>query len=476
MTYLQFHLAFILPPLLLLVLTHPVRRGAIYAASAARARWGLALIALVALIYTTPWDNLLVARGIWSYAPDQVLGRIGEVPLEEYLFFILQPLLTGLFLYRILKVPARWAEALAPRVLGAAFWLLVALGGVILLRAGGHGLYAGFILAYFAPVLVVQWASGGDLLLAQLDSALPAILLPTLYLWFCDRLAIVVFGIWRINPRWSSGWTVAGLPLEEMLFFLIVNIAIVQGLLLFLHPQSWERLQHLPRPPLWVLGIALSALVEIPFPLWPQGFPILASLSTLILALAALAYAWRRLGPLALLLAGLTFGLGLALEWVGSHTGWIFGPYRYTAPPPTLLGIPLLVPLGWWGMGLASALLAGGRPLWGGLLMAAWDLGLEPLMTQEGFWRWQGPGIWFGAPWQNFIAWFLIGALLTACLGRFFPPREVGFGWAYRIEGLLLPMGLAILGLWLPALLVGLAMNGLAWWKRPSSAPSSSGP
>ena len=41
----------------------------------------------------------LVATQVWWYDPQLVTGLlIGWVPIEEYLFFILQPLLTGLWL------------------------------------------------------------------------------------------------------------------------------------------------------------------------------------------------------------------------------------------------------------------------------------------------------------------------------------------------------------------------------------------
>ena len=57
----------------------------------------LAALVVIAVVYTTPWDNHLVASGVWKYDPALVMGiTLGWVPLEEYLFFILQPLLTGL--------------------------------------------------------------------------------------------------------------------------------------------------------------------------------------------------------------------------------------------------------------------------------------------------------------------------------------------------------------------------------------------
>jgi lycopene cyclase domain-containing protein len=55
-------------------------------------------LATIAVVYTTPWDNYLVATGVWYYDPRLVLNvTLGYVPIEEYAFFILQTFLTGLF-------------------------------------------------------------------------------------------------------------------------------------------------------------------------------------------------------------------------------------------------------------------------------------------------------------------------------------------------------------------------------------------
>lgn len=62
----------------------------------------LVALAAIAVVYTTPWDNYLVATGVWYYDPRLVLNRtIGYVPVEEYAFFILQAFLTGLFGVRL---------------------------------------------------------------------------------------------------------------------------------------------------------------------------------------------------------------------------------------------------------------------------------------------------------------------------------------------------------------------------------------
>ncbi len=61
-------------------------------------------ISAVALLYTAPWDNLIVIDGVWSYGPHQILGPvIGHVPLEEYAFYVLQVFLTGLLTVALLR-------------------------------------------------------------------------------------------------------------------------------------------------------------------------------------------------------------------------------------------------------------------------------------------------------------------------------------------------------------------------------------
>lgn len=470
MTYLQYHLVFIVPLLLALALvTWRETRSGTPAAGAYRPenRWAwtfYGLLPVIALLYTTPWDNYLVYKQVWSYPPERVLGRLGWVPYEEYAFFILQTLISGLWLFfwlrrggspRVSTPFVRWG--------GAALLLLAAFAGAGMLRFEST-LYFGLILAWACPVLAAQWAFGGDLVLGNPRTFLLAVVPPTLYLWATDLFAIGS-GIWSISARFTTGLNLFGLPLEEATFFLITNVLVVTGLLLFLHPVALERVRWLRtnvRP--WIGLLALSALLRIPVPLWPDGFPLLATASTVLLALAALAWAWDKVGARALLLALLAFLVGLFVEVLGSRTGFPFGTYSYDPPGPTLLGVPLLVPLGWWWMTAAALALSGGRPLLVGALLVALDLGLEPLMTRSGFWTWASGGLYYGVPWVNFLGWFVVGSLLGWALGKLAPElTRGGLGWAYRLEALMLPAGLLLLGLWPAALVTFLAMGGLAW-------------
>jgi len=233
-TYLQFHLVFILPPIL--VLGWGLRKT--FPALGRRAPVALPLIMLVAFVYTTPWDNYLVFREVWGYPPERVVATVGYVPVEEYLFFLLQPWLVGMFFYRLLVRLPEGAEPvtspLALRITGAAPWFLLGAVGFSLLR-WESGTYLGLILAWAAPVVGLQWLYMGPAIWRLRRAVLPAIALPTLYLWVADRIAIGQ-GIWFISERYTLGWNPAGLPMEEATFFLVTNILVVFGTVLFLGP------------------------------------------------------------------------------------------------------------------------------------------------------------------------------------------------------------------------------------------------
>lgn len=91
MTYAGFLLLFVVPPAALVLWRH---------GGTLRARGWVPLAILLAIVYaaTTPWDNAAVAMGLWDFDPTRIAGpRLGWLPLEEYAFFGLQTLLTGVW-------------------------------------------------------------------------------------------------------------------------------------------------------------------------------------------------------------------------------------------------------------------------------------------------------------------------------------------------------------------------------------------
>ncbi|MCP2015338.1 putative membrane protein [Deinococcus sp. HSC-46F16] len=199
----------------------------------------------------------------------------------------------------------------------------------------------------------------------------------------------------------------------------------------------WAALSAQMRPWMWWL-VAYVAL-KIPVPLWPEGFPVLGLLSTAALCVAGWLYAAERVGARrAWAMAALSFGVGWGVELLGSRTGFPFGIYSYgTAPPPTLLTVPLIVPLGWFALTLAATRLAGGRAWLAGVLMVAWDVGLEPLMTAQRYWLWSDPApLWAGAPLQNFVGWWVVGTGLAWAFTRIAPSLfgRTGRGWGWPMQ------------------------------------------
>ena len=111
MTYLQFHLAFNLPALVLLLWLTRRRARAVHW------KWIAALCGVV-LLTTTPWDNWAVHRGIWDFDPQRVTplvvpfgGVRWSLPLEEYAFFVVETVLVALLTLFFLPVPPRTGRA-----------------------------------------------------------------------------------------------------------------------------------------------------------------------------------------------------------------------------------------------------------------------------------------------------------------------------------------------------------------------------
>lgn len=230
-TYIEVHLIFHLPLILTLAVAAYVREDALWGRVPFA---GIGVILVLAVAYTTPWDNLLIERGVWWYGEGVTVGHMWAAPIGEYVFFVLQPILTGLWLYNLdvstegdLRVP--WST----RAVGAVAGLAVSALGIWLLFRSPSTLYLGAILAWAGPILAIQWAFGWPHLWRVRQTVAVGVGVPTLYLWFVDRTAISL-GLWTISEEYTVGLTPFGLPVEEALFFLVTNVFIVQGLVLYL--------------------------------------------------------------------------------------------------------------------------------------------------------------------------------------------------------------------------------------------------
>jgi lycopene cyclase domain-containing protein len=216
----------------------------------------VALHVVIALLYTTPWDNYLVATGVWTYDPALVAGvTIGWVPIEEYTFFIVQTILAGLWLLFLLRrlpldvspVPLlpRWRWG--PVVALAPIW--AATTGFLLL-GWRPGTYLGLELGWALLPIMLQLGFGGDILRRYGRLVLLSTLGMTAYLSAADFIAIKS-GTWNINTGQSLNALIGGvLPIEEVVFFLLTNTLITFGMVLLISQEGISRgrrfLDHQP--------------------------------------------------------------------------------------------------------------------------------------------------------------------------------------------------------------------------------------
>jgi lycopene cyclase domain-containing protein len=228
LNYLTFHLVFTLP--LFAVLAAVYLRKRLYADDPSP--WGTVVVGFIALVYTTPWDGYMISSDVWRYGDGRVSFVLWEIPLGEYLFFIIQPPIVGIWLYLVLeRVKTRPSGGWTPRyVLAAAGLCVTAVGGWW--AQGTETFYIGMILVWAGPVLVLQWAYGGHYVLRNARVVAAGVVPPTVYFASVDRFAIED-GIWIISDELTTGLSVLGLPVEEGAFFFVTSLLVVQGVMLF---------------------------------------------------------------------------------------------------------------------------------------------------------------------------------------------------------------------------------------------------
>lgn len=251
MTYFGFLLRFLMIPIVLLLTVALLdgRRGRVLPGRLRHWHpWAaIVLHVVIALVYTTPWDNYLVATSVWWYDPELVTGlTLGWVPIEEYTFFILQPIMVGLwwlFIARRMKQPS----SSGPLQSRLRVWIPVVLGLIwlgavaVLIMDFKPGTYLALELGWAIPPIALQFAFGADILWRYRKIVATALIPPTLYLAATDALAIG-YGTWTIDPEQSLHWLLGGvLPIEEFVFFTITNVLVTFGITLVLAKESHRR-------------------------------------------------------------------------------------------------------------------------------------------------------------------------------------------------------------------------------------------
>lgn len=144
----------------------------------------------------------------------------------------------------------------------------------------------------------------------------------------------------------------------------------------------------------------------------------------LLLMLGIILYSYDTLDIRFLLFALIVFLIGFAAEYIGVHTGWIFGHYRYGGTLGTkLFEIPLMIGVNWFlliyaaGVTLQRSRLKNAtiRILSGAIILTLLDVLIEPIAIHFDYWHWLDAGI----PFKNYVCWFLLSALLLFIFEQF---------------------------------------------------------
>lgn len=158
----------------------------------------------------------------------------------------------------------------------------------------------------------------------------------------------------------------------------------------------------------------------------------------LAFSLASGLHAYNALGRVRLIkFVSIALVATIVIEIIGVKTGIPFGVYEYDLARlgPTLLQVPLLIPFAWFMMLYPAWLVVGDLVkakvpaiLMSALLMATWDLYLDPQMVNEGYWTWFTSGVPSKEiPISNFLGWFITAAIIFTLISRFvgFPTSQV---------------------------------------------------
>jgi lycopene beta-cyclase len=251
MTYFDFLLRFLgIPILVFLTLTYwdNRRNKQINGFRDGRAVWiGIAVHILLAIVYTTPWDNYLVATGVWYYNPDLVTGIVlGYVPIEEYTFFVLETIVAGLwwwFLARHLSPPRNKFRS-NKRIVYRSTCILISLWFLftyLFFFGSATWTYLSITLFWALPPIIIQLLFGADILWHYRRLVFWSIFVPGMYLSLIDIIALKDT-TWSISLTQTTGTLFFGiLPLEEVVFFFITNILITFGMTLLLANVSQGR-------------------------------------------------------------------------------------------------------------------------------------------------------------------------------------------------------------------------------------------
>jgi lycopene cyclase domain-containing protein len=235
-TYVQLQAVFMLIPMLLLIFLP--RRLLHSSPHLHKYAWIFGSIMFVAsLIQGASWDNLGAKYGIWIFDKANMIGHIGFIPVEEYVCIVNDMLLTTLFALQVwtfrtdhlelckeVKIPGAWLKYL----LIVIFLVFGILGWNLLIKGEEKYLFFGIILGFFFPFFALEWAVGYDSFMRRKLLWLASWLIPGLYMYLFDSLAVNQ-GIWIFDYKFTTNtWIFGTINLEVFLVYISISKAVAQ--------------------------------------------------------------------------------------------------------------------------------------------------------------------------------------------------------------------------------------------------------
>lgn len=125
------------------------------------------------------------------------------------------------------------------------------------------------------------------------------------------------------------------------------------------------------------------------------------------------------------------FFFGMGAEWLGVHTGFLFGDYVYGESLGfKWFGVPIIIGVNWVMLTMISASIMQlininwiFKAIGGTLLMLLLDILIEPVAIVSDYWQWNGE-----IPISNFVGWIIIAFILQTLYfgGKLAEPNKVG--------------------------------------------------
>ncbi|NHA06591.1 carotenoid biosynthesis protein [Mucilaginibacter sp. HC2] len=144
----------------------------------------------------------------------------------------------------------------------------------------------------------------------------------------------------------------------------------------------------------------------------------------LLLMTVVIIYNHDQLEGLFFLFAMIVFLTGFAAEWIGVHTGWLFGNYVYGETLGIQLSrIPLMIGVNWFLLIYSTGVLLQRtriksriiRILTGAVILVLLDILIEPMAIHFDYWHWANNHI----PLKNYVCWFGLSAVLLFGFDQF---------------------------------------------------------